>query len=111
MTEFPVKYQPEYSASKSITFRVLKAQFGDGYKQLVGDGINTLRHDWSLSFTYPTEDIDVIEEFLIETKGTEPFLWTPPRGIQDVYRVSDAGFKREVANFGYERISVIFERV
>ena len=111
MTEFPTAYQPEYSATKNTTFRMLKAQFGDGYKQLVADGFNHVQSDWSLTYTYPTEDIDIIEGFLLDTEGTEPFLWTPPRGVQEVYRLTDAGYKREVANFGYERITVVFERV
>lgn len=111
MTEFPVQYQPEYSATQSTTFNTLSAQFGDGYKQMIADGINNIRQEWSLVYTYPTADIDVIESFLNNTNGVDPFTWTPPRGTQSTYRITDAGFKREVANFGYEKITVSFERV
>jgi phage-related protein len=61
--------------------RVITSQFGDGYQQRIGDGINTNPRSWSLRFTRLTADIDAIEAFLDARKGTESFVWVPPRGL------------------------------
>lgn len=60
--------------------RVITTQFGDGYQQRLGDGINTNPRTWSLRFTRLTADIDAIDSFLSTHKGTTAFDWVPPHG-------------------------------
>jgi len=48
MTTFT--FSPKYGAALSKEPRVKMAQFGDGYQQRVGDGINTIAREWSLNF-------------------------------------------------------------
>ncbi|KKO71844.1 phage tail protein [Kerstersia gyiorum] len=59
-------------------FRVLSAQFGDGYAQEAGDGINNETRSWPLQFVGREHDIKPIRDFLRRHQGFKPFLWTPP---------------------------------
>ena len=59
-------------------FRVLSAQFGDGFAQEVGDGINNETHSWPLQFVGYEDYIKPIRNFLRKHQGFRPFLWTPP---------------------------------
>ncbi|MCP6536485.1 phage tail protein, partial [Klebsiella pneumoniae] len=43
-------WSPRVNPQQTVNFRVRKAQFGDGYAQVSGDGINTRSQDWELSF-------------------------------------------------------------
>jgi len=69
--------------------RVLTAQFGDGYKQTAGDGINNLVQSWPLQFTGSAAYITEIRDFLRSHGGAKPFLWTPPLGVQGLYDAVD----------------------
>lgn len=62
--------------------RVLKAQFGDGYAQRVGDGINNSPQKWDIRF----EDISkadalAIDNYLAGKGGVTKFSWTTPDGV------------------------------
>lgn len=111
METFPTQYQPEYSASQPIKPKVLRSSFGDGYEQRIPDGLNNIKRVWSLSYQQPTADTDIIENFFLVTKGAEAFVWTPPRGLVGTWVISEEGWTREVANYGYERINVTFSEV
>jgi len=71
-------WQPHTNPEGKSTFRVLSAQFGDGYTQEVGDGINTETRSWPLEFVGYAEQIQPIRDFLRQHQGFKPFLWTPP---------------------------------
>lgn len=72
---------PSYPASQPVKPLVLKAQFGDGYEQRVGDGINTMARTWNVQFNLRlAAEIDAIEAFLKARAGVQSFDWTPPRG-------------------------------
>lgn len=66
------------TASKQTTPRVRAATFGDGYQQRVGDGINVMPAEWTLTFSRTAADINAIEAFLVARAGAESFDWTPP---------------------------------
>lgn len=72
-------YIPTYAVNMSITPRILRTPFGDGYSQRVGDGLNTQRQEWSVEFVSDTTTINAIETFLEATGGYDSFDWTPPR--------------------------------
>lgn len=72
-------YVPSKRFTKSSKPRVLTAQFGDGYSQRVGDGINRIVTEWSLSFASRSiTEINNIISFLEARSGVEAFKWTPP---------------------------------
>lgn len=58
--------------------RVLAAQFGDGYRQLAPDGLNTIPQSWSMVFNKVDDPIAAeMIEFLRAHKGTIPFSQVP----------------------------------
>lgn len=71
-------YVPDRGFSKTTKPRVLVYQFGDGYSQRTGDGINSMPSMYNLSFN--GRDVDTanaIIAFLEATEGRTYFLWTP----------------------------------
>lgn len=72
---------PDFGIQLSVKPRVLTAQFGDGYMQRVGDGINIAGESWSLTFSARTaSERDTILNFLKARNGIESFDWTSPSG-------------------------------
>lgn len=52
---------------------------GDGYVQREADGLNTLRHYFTVSFTGLSEiEKDSLINFVTARAGLEPFLWYHP---------------------------------
>lgn len=84
---YTFNFTPSKSFQKASKTRVLSAQFGDGYSQRIGDGINRITNTWTLSFTArSTEQADSIIEFLEARGGISAFNWTPP-GESKTYAV------------------------
>jgi phage-related protein len=81
------KWSPKLGATGSVKFRVLKAQFGDGYAQTAPDGINNRSSSWPLSFTGIEAKIRPIKDFLDRQAGAKSFLWTPPLGVPGYFKV------------------------
>ncbi|MFK3971186.1 phage tail protein [Pseudomonas sp. NPDC087358] len=63
-----------------ITYRVRSSQFGDGYKQIVGDGLNNKRASYPITFTGPRPSVLLLMAFLDRHAGSKAFLWTTPLG-------------------------------
>ena len=73
-------YNPSYSAQNSVKPNIRSVQFGDGYEQRQGNGINTLRQMWTVAFTKrDLSEINAIETFFQTQAGVQYFYWTPPR--------------------------------
>lgn len=78
-------YTPDRGFSKTTKPRVLTYQFGDGYSQRTGDGINSMPSTYSLSFN--SRDVTTAEAiiaFLEATQGRTYFLWTPVGETQQI---------------------------
>ncbi|CAB3838233.1 hypothetical protein LMG26686_01312 [Achromobacter mucicolens] len=69
----------------TVTFRRLTAQFGDGYRQVAGDGINKKVQSWPLTFSGTKQEIQAVISFLDRHAGIASFLWTPPMGVEGYY--------------------------
>jgi len=82
---------PRVNAQQEVSFRTRKAQFGDGYTQVAGDGLNTRSQTWTLEFTGNEAYISAIKAFLDRHGGTKSFQWTPPLESAGLYRC--AGYK------------------
>ena len=77
---FPATPGPS-KADPDTTVRVLEAQYGDGYSQTTGDGLNAIADSYSLSWSLiTTAELNSFVDFLKARGGYEAFLWTPPRG-------------------------------
>lgn len=78
---------PRTEPTGTNQYRVLEAQFGDGYRQSVGDGINNETRSWQLSFVGRESEIVPIRNFLRQHQGYMPFEWTPPLESKGLYEV------------------------
>lgn len=100
-------------AEGEVQQATLETQFGDGYSQATGVGINNQRQNWSVEVmgTYGgNHDITPIKEFLDRHQGFKSFLWAPPNGKQGRYRAKG---RREsvISQNGVRRISWTMEQV
>jgi phage-related protein len=77
------------ATSGKIKLRVLSAQFGDGYKQSVGDGLNAKFQNWPVVFSGTKAYVEEIAAWLDDHQGFESFLWTPPVGVEGRYECSE----------------------
>lgn len=79
-------WSPRPNASSDTKLRNRKAQFGDGYIQVAGDGLNTKSQEWSLEFVGNSTYIGAIKDFIERHGGTKAFIWTPPLESKGLYR-------------------------
>lgn len=101
---FPV----DSGVSGDITFRVRSIQFGDGYRQEVTDGLNPKEDKWPVSATGPADEIQPLIDFLDARGGVEAFLWTPPRGVQGLYKCK--AYNTTDSHGDNVKLSATFER-
>lgn len=93
------------------TPRNLRAPFGDGYSQIIGDGVNNYSEIWSLSFTNrPKSDIATIKSFLDNNNGQASFDWQAPDDAASKkwiwtgkYKITDAEADTRSISFTIER--------
>ena len=77
-------YLLDYPANLQREPKVLVAQFGDGYVQRAGDGINTNLEVWNLTASnIPISVGEAIDTFLSTHGGHTSFEWTAP-GINTI---------------------------
>lgn len=108
MTTFTPPVEPSYGSPKTVEFSFKEAQFGDGYRQRAGDGINTESQNWDLRWNnISNADADTIETFLKARAGTEAFEWTTP--YSEVKNFFASSFRRTPNGFGTSNLSVTFE--
>lgn len=100
-------WDPRLDPVGQKSFRVLVAQFGDGYAQRVGDGINTQSQSWPLEFAGDSREIRPIRAFLDAHEGFRSFLWTPPLGEQSSF-VAPEGYTLKPHGGGVFTLSVTF---
>ena len=68
----------DQSLTQRRSQRVQRAQFGDGYSQVLTDGVNAEQETWQCQtppLTFP--QINSLESFFLEQKG-QAIAWTPP---------------------------------
>lgn len=70
----------ERGSSPEITYRVRTAQFGDGYKQQIGDGPNNKEDSYPITYSGQKAKVLEIMAFFDRHAGAKAFLWTTPLG-------------------------------
>ncbi len=77
--------EPDYGLNAAPTFRVLRAQFGDGYEQRSPDGLNSVRRSWTVTWSViGAEEKDALMSFLTQMGGVQSFFWTMPDTLEMV---------------------------
>ena len=104
---------PDKGFTRQNTTRVHIAQFGDGYMQRVGNGINRLDQNFSLSFANRTkEDIDQISNFLETKAGVTSFNFVySESGGETTIKVLCPDWSQSWAYDDYYNLSMKLERV
>ena len=93
----------ERTTSIKTTSRVQRAQFGDGYSQVLTDGLNTDIERWDCTTGLLTnEEAYSIESFLLSQKG-QAINWTSPLNTKTFSRPFASGQLR----LGYTNLSAL----
>lgn len=91
------------SLTQKRSQRIQRAQFGDGYSQILTDGINAENETWQCQTPPLTfAQINSIESFLLEQKGGT-ISWTPPYSAKTFSRPFTGG----TLNLGYTNIETL----
>jgi phage-related protein len=73
-------WRVERAPAPTINYRTIEAQFGDGFKQVSADGINTKDESFDITTNGTDAVIQAIVDFFDAHNGTKSFLWKPPFG-------------------------------
>jgi phage-related protein len=87
-------------SSKTSKNRILEAQFGNGYRQVAKDGINSTIDTWSLQFSplYGT-DLTTMQTFISTVGVTVWFTWTPlGESVSKKWRIDKDSIKTTLIN-------------
>lgn len=83
------RWPVERAPAATIKFRTVVAQFGDGYKQVSSDGINTKDESYAVSVNADLKTAQDIMDFFDLHNGTKSFLWKPPLGKLSLFTCED----------------------
>lgn len=86
ITEWTFPVQANDTGKKEYLVRT--AAFGDGYAQTSGEGINSHRKSWAITFSGQIEDVQEVIAFLDERKGYQSFIWKDPFGLYGLYKAT-----------------------
>lgn len=106
MSTFTWKH--DRSPAADVSFSVVETKFGDGYRQIAPNGINSRSESWPLTFTGTTDRISQIRAFLDARGGFDPFTWTNPLGVVGRFLASEYSIA-SLGN-GVQRITVTFDQ-
>lgn len=80
-------WAPSYNPSKKVEAKVKQIQFGEGYRQIIADGINNTLLKVDVIFEgRDTYETGAIIHFLNARQGGETFIWIPPSPYAAVKR-------------------------
>lgn len=99
-------------ASKQVEARIRRAQFGDGYSQRSGDGLNALAATVPLRWgALSVAQADVIEAFFEARRGYEAFLYTLPASLLGERKWIVTSWSRTADLDDVHSITATFEQV
>lgn len=106
MTTFTPPIGVSYRTSVTKNYRTLENDFGDGYTQVVPDGMNSVLEVWSLSWDSLTDSqANEIEDFL-DAQGGTPFEWETPKN--DTRRFKSSPPTRTYNSYNNNTLTVTF---
>jgi phage-related protein len=109
---FPTTPAVSYGVSSKKSFRVLSADFGDGYSQRTPDGLNNEIESISMVWnTLSYSDAAIITNFLDGCGGSQAFSYTPPGQAVSKNWTCPAGYTFKAQNASYTDLTATFVRV
>lgn len=97
------------TAQGSESVSTYQAQFGDGYKQIAGNGLNSVSETWNLDWAGGISDVKILRDFL-HSHVTSSFFWTNPWGEKKLYRVKSDSVAVSFLTGKKATLSFIFEQ-
>ena len=101
-------WTPRTEPTGTVEYRVRTVQFGDGYQQAVGEGLNNRSQSWPLVFLGDEAKIRSIATFLDRHSGSRAFRWTAPLGEPGLFRCK--GYQPTAKGGGLYSLSATFEQ-
>lgn len=109
MEEFKWRTQIQDSPSGEFKHRIKEIEFGDGYKQVSGDGINSESQTWPFAYIGLKDEVMPIFKF-IRQHTAKSFIWTPPFGEKGLYRVKADSISMIPISGGVMKLTATFEQ-
>lgn len=112
---FPIIALPEMltdKCTKSRADRILKGQYGRGFKQVAKDGLNTAIDSWNLIYA-PLKDADLVtvRSFIDTVNCDGIFYWTPfGESTAKKWRIVENSIKEKMWNIELIEISFTIEQ-
>lgn len=107
---FSWRIQAAGQPSITIKDNIRKAQFGDGYAQVSGEGINPETLSYAFSFSGDLQIALEIYQFLRRHK-TKSFAFRPPHDELALWRVEADSLEKTVVNNRIMTVTATFEQV
>lgn len=90
LATFNPPIEPSPGTSVSPTFKLKKAEFGDGYTQTTRDGLNHIKRVVQLEWeTIAQAEAAQIVAFLDQMGGDTPFAYAVPSDVQRTWTCND----------------------
>lgn len=87
--------QPSYSAVRETMYRIKQSNFGDGYTQRAGDGINVVQRKFTMDFeNMLPADYDTLQAFFDGLYGVLPFYYTLPLEVTQYAWITEGAPKK-----------------
>lgn len=103
-------FTPSYSSDLTEDPKVRGTQLGDGYTQVMSDGLNPILRRYRLVFSSLTDaTLAEIRTFMRLRAGADPFDWTPPAPDATKGRWLNTGPKTSMAGFDYSSLVLEFQ--
>lgn len=109
MEEFKWRTQIQDSPSGEFKHRIKEIEFGDGYKQVAGDGINPEMQTWPFAYMGLKDEVMPIFKF-IRQHTAKSFIWTPPFGEKGLYRIKADSITMIPISGGVMKLTATFEQ-
>lgn len=100
---------PQEGPSGEVNYNAVDVRFGEGYVASFTEGMNEEFQSWPLTWKGTDTEIQPIVDFFRAHKGYISFYWTPPFGVQGLYRVKNFAITPEAA--GNASVSATFMQV
>lgn len=111
MATFNPPKAPTYNYKSQTVTRIRRSDFGDGYSQRSGDGLNAVQKKVDLTFVgLSTFEADAMDAFFAEQGGYRAFFYTlPDEGVPRKWISTPEGWAKEPVGPGKWQFSVQLE--
>lgn len=92
-------WQVTMDSTGGKSFRVKEVNFGDGYSQVAGDGINTAKKEQKIKYVGLKPELLMVVAFLDRHAGYKPFVFKHPVFGEGVYLVDKYSYSPIAKDF------------